>query len=210
MKKLFIAAFAFISVSASAQTDKFTEAMGKTLKEYGEAKTNEALVAVEAKFERIAEAEKTQWLPYYYAALIKTTISFSAPTGDKDKITDEAQVLIDKADALEKNSSEILVIKSMIQTAKMLVDPMSRYMKNGAEATKLLEAAKKADETNPRPYMLQASNLKNTPEQFGGGCGAAKPLAEKAVTLYGSFKPKSAIHPIWGKESVDKIVADCK
>ncbi len=210
MKKLFIAAFAFIAVSASAQSPKFAEAMGKTLKEYGEAKADDALIAVEAKFERIADAEKTEWLPYYYAALIKATMSMKGIGGDRDKVADEADDLIAKAELMEKGNSEILVVKSMVQTAKMIVDPMSRYMKNGAEASKLLEEAKKADPTNPRPYMLQATNLKNTPPQFGGGCDAAKPLAEKAVALYANFKAKSEIHPNWGKESSEAIVAACK
>lgn len=211
MKNLFIAAFALVALNVSAQSPKFTEAMGKTLKEYGEAKENkEALIAVEAKFERIAEAEKTQWLPYYYAAMIKATMSMSGIGGDKDKVADEAQELILKAEAIEKGNSEIFVVKSMIQTAKMIIDPMSRFMKNGAEATKLLEEAKKADPTNPRPYYLQAANLKNTPEQYGGGCAVAKPLAEKAISLYANFKAKSEIHPSWGKESAEAILVACK
>jgi hypothetical protein len=210
MKKIIIIAAALMAFTAQAQNSKFEEAMGKALKEYGEAKTTEALIAVEAKFERIADAEKTQWLPYYYAALIKVNMSMSGTGGDKDKVADEAQALLDKAEALEKNNSEILTIKSLIQTAKMLVDPMTRYMKNGAEANKFLEMAKKADPNNPRPYFLQASSLRNTPEQYGGGCGAAKPLAEKAAELFASFKAASPLHPNWGKESNVGILASCK
>jgi hypothetical protein len=92
----------------------------------------------------------------------------------------------------------------------MLVDAQARYMEYGMKSGQYLEEAKKADATNPRPYMLQANNLKNTPEQFGGGCKVAKPLAEKALQLYTSFKPVSPIHPTWGKESVQQIVTDCK
>ncbi len=213
MKKLFFLTIiaAGLQFNASAQSDKFVDAMKSALKQYGEAKDNgEALIAVEAKFERIADAEKTQWLPYYYAALIKATMSMQGIGGDRDKVADEANDLITKAEVIEKNNSEILVIKSMIQTAKMIVDPQARYMKNGAEAARLLEEAKKADATNPRPYMLQANNLKNTPEQFGGGCKSAKPIAEKAVELYAAFKPKSEIAPNWGKESCEGIIASCK
>ena len=69
---------------------------------------------------------------------------------------------------------------------------------------------KNADAANPRPYMLQANNLKNTPPQYGGGCKTAKALAEKAVALYAIFKSKSELHPNWGKESAEAIVAACK
>lgn len=212
MKNIVIALSAIILIVAnvSAQSAKFSEAMGKTLKEYGEAKTGDALLAVEAKFERIADAEKNQWLPYYYAALIKATMSMQGVGGDRDKVADEANELIEKAGALDKDNSEISVIKSMVQTAKMLIDPMARFMKNGTEANKFLEEAKNADATNPRPFMLQANNLKNTPPQYGGGCKTAKALAEKAVALYATFKSKTELHPNWGKESAEAIVAACK
>jgi hypothetical protein len=83
-------------------------------------------------------------------------------------------------------------------------------MQYGAEATKNLEAAKKADATNPRPAMMEANSLYRKPEQFGGGCEAAKPVAEKAAKLFVDFKPASPLHPTWGKEVVDQILESCK
>jgi hypothetical protein len=58
--------------------------------------------------------------------------------------------------------------------------------------------------------MLQAINLKETPEQYGGGCKTAKPLAEKGLALYNAAKPTSPIHPNWGKETVEGILSTCK
>jgi hypothetical protein len=208
MKKLIIAFFLFITAGAFAQSDKYAGAMGATLQEYGAAKDADANAAVAAKFERIGDAEKTLWLPYYYAALVKARMSMQGLGGDKDKVADEAEALLNKAEAIEKNS-EIYCVKNMIATARMLVDPQSRYMQYMSVLQSTLADAKSADPANPRPYMLQAISLKNTPEQFGGGCGNAKPLAEKALTLYDSFKPVSPLHPNWGKEIVQGIVADC-
>lgn len=212
MKKIItlsIATICFAIISFS-QNEKFMAAMGSTLGQYGSAKTAEELTTVAAKFERIGDAEKTQWLPYYYAALIKARMSMEGMGGDKDKVADEAATLINKASEIDKNNSEIYCIKTMIAQAKMMVDPMTRWMKYGAEANENIEAAKKADATNPRPYFLQSIALKNTPEQFGGGCASAKPLAEKAAKLYTEFKAASPLHPTWGKESVDDILKDCK
>lgn len=210
MKQIIVAVCMLLTSTVFAQSEKYMAAMGGTLQQLGEAKTGEEMIAVAQKFERIGDAEKTQWLPYYYAAMLKARMSMMGIGGDKDVVADEATALITKAEAIEKNNSEILCIKSLIATAKMLVNPQARYMEFGMKSGQYLEEAKKADAANPRPYMLQATNLKNTPEQFGGGCKAAKPLAEKALELYSAFKPATAIHPAWGKESVQQIVDDCK
>jgi hypothetical protein len=211
MKHLIIAVCMLIATTGFAQqTEKFVQAMNTALEQLGQAKTGEDMVAVAQKFERIGDAEKTEWLPYYYAAMVKARMSMAGFGGDKDVVADEANTLIEKADALQKNNSEILCVKSLIATAKMLVNPQARYMEYGMKSGMFLEEAKKADPTNPRPYMLQAISLKNTPEQFGGGCKQAKPLADKALTLYAAFKPVSTIYPNWGKETVQEVADACK
>ena len=210
MKKVIILSFVFVNTmfAAFSQNEKFNAAMGSTLEQMQAAKTPEETAAVAAKFERIGDAEKTQWLPYYYAALIKGRMAFEAK--DKDQAADEATALLDKAAALEKENSEIFCVRATICYAHMMVDPMTRWMQYGADATKNLDAAKKVDATNPRPYILQANSLKNTPEQFGGGCTTAKPIAEKAAKMLTDFKRVSPLHPNWGKEEVDQILGSCK
>ena len=77
------------------------------------------------------------------------------------------------------------------------------------EATAALENAKKADPTNPRPYMLDGQSVMNTPEAFGGGKANAKPLLQKAVDLFATFKPASELHPSWGKKQAESLLAQC-
>jgi hypothetical protein len=197
-------------LTADAQSEKYVGAMVSTLQQLKDANDEASLTAVIAKFERIADAEKTQWLPYYYAAMLKARMAQQKMGGDADKVADDAQILLDKAEALSPNNSEIFCVKNMIGTARMLVDPAARYMQFMSVNTQALESAKKADPTNPRPYVLQSMSLKYTPENFGGGCKTAKPLAQKAVELFATFKPTSPLHPNWGKELVDGIVTDCK
>ena len=209
MKKLLFAVLVMVASNVNAQSDKYKAAMGGALAQLGEAKDGDGMAAVASKFERIGDAEKTQWLPYYYAGMVKARMAMMKVGGEPDAVADEASTLIAKAEALEKNNSEIFCIKSMIATAKMLVDPQARFMTFGMESNQWIEAAKKADATNPRPLMLQANGLKGTPEQFGGGCKTAKPIAEKSVELYAAFKAASELHPTWGKESVAQIVIDC-
>lgn len=212
MKKLILLTFITVSFIATSfsQNEKYMAAMGSTLQQYSAAKTAEEMIAVAAKFERIADAEKTQWLPYYYAALVKARMSMEGMGGDKDKVADEATELINKAIEIDKTNSEIYCVKTMICYAKMMVDPMNRWMQYGAEANANLDEAKKIDATNPRPYVLQATSLKNTPEQFGGGCATAKPLAEKATKMLAEFKLATPLNPNWGKESIEAILNSCK
>ncbi len=210
MKKIIILSLvAVLSLNAFAQSEKYYAAMGATLQQYGTAKTSEEQAALAAKFERIAESEKTQWLPYYWAALIKVNMTWAADADGKEKLADEAEILINKADAIEKNNSEILCIKAMIAQAKMMVNPMERWQQYGPIFQSNVEKAKAADVTNPRPHMLLAMSLKNTPEAFGGGCKTAKPLADKANELFASFKAASQLHPNWGKEILAEQMKSC-
>jgi len=210
MKKILFGLMFLSATQIFAQSAKFTAAMTAAVQQLNEAKTTEAMIAVEAKFERIADAEKTEWLPYYYAGTLKTRLSMQHAGGDPDKLADDAALLAAKADSLSPKNSEVYCLKSMVATSKLLVDPQSRWMQYGAESNKMLEMAKKYDSTNPRPFVLQSIGIKNMPEAFGGGCEKAKPIAERAAKLLAAFKPKSEISPIWGKEIVDGILQDCK
>lgn len=163
------------------------------------------------KFERIAIAEKSQWLAYYYAALCQVNYTYMEPDKGKiDAIADKATELIDKADALQPNNSEISCIKSMIASAHMMVNPMQRFMEYGQEAQTFIDAAMQQDPTNPRPEYLKGQGLKYTPEQFGGGCATAKPVLQSSLDKYNKFKPASDIHPNWGKQRVEMFIGECK
>ena len=130
--------------------------------------------------------------------------------GNNDAYAAKAEQLLTKADGMQPNNSEISTIKAMIATLRMLVNPQQRWQQYGAVIQQELDNAKKQDPTNPRPYYLQGQNLRNTPEQFGGGCSTAKPVLEEAIKKYEAFKPASSISPNWGKSQVEKVLAGCK
>ena len=76
-----------------------------------------------AMFERIASAEKNNWLPSYYVALINTTEAFK--TQDKEKISallDKATGALDQAMILSPDNTELLVMEALIQTAWIVYD----------------------------------------------------------------------------------------
>lgn len=193
----------FLSSSGFSQ-DRYTTAMKKNiaLVDSVYAKNNAAELA--HNFERIAQAEKDKWLPYYYAAYLTVIQALSTQDVSKnDEIADKAEALLSSAEnILGKDNSEIYVIKSMIATARMIVDPQNRYMLYGQDISANAKKAEMLDPSNPRPVLLEAQNLLYTPEAFGGGKTAAQPLFEKAAELFNNFKPESELSPMWGKPAL--------
>ena len=213
MKKI-ILAVAFLSAAAavSAQSERYMAAMKSNIAAIDTSFRNPAnLLSLANNFERIANAEKNQWLPYYYAALCQVNYAYMEQDKSKiDAIADKATLLIDKADSLSPDNSEISCVKSMIASSHMMVNPMQRYMEYGAEINLHLDAAMKQDPNNPRPEYLKGQGLKYTPEQFGGGCATAKPVLQASLDKYNAFKPASELHPNWGKQRVELLLGDCK
>jgi hypothetical protein len=212
MKKLIIVAvLSSLSFLSFSQSDKYAGAMKKNLAAMDTAFKNPAnLLALANNFERIANAEKNQWLPYYYAAFCQVNYGFMEQDKDKvDVIADKATDFINKADSLMPNNSEISCIKSMIASCHMLVNPMQRYMEYGPESNSNMEKAMEQDPANPRPYYLKGQGLKYTPEQFGGGCKTAKPALQTALDKYAAFKPASELHPNWGQAQVEGLIKTC-
>ena len=213
MKKLILLVVVTLFVTGTfAQSDKYIAAMKSNIMAIDTSYKNPAdLLTLANKFERIATAEKNQWLAYYYAALCQVNYTYMESDKTKvDAIADKATELIDKADVLQPNNSEISCIKSMIASSHMMVNPMQRYMEYSTEINSFMEAAMQQDPTNPRPEYLKGQALKYTPEQFGGGCGTAKPVLESALDKFNKFKTASDIHPNWGKSRVELLISECK
>ncbi len=219
-KTIFILTAILVAGFSFAQMpEKFVKAMEAKMAAVDTTITVQGLTDLANAFERIGEAEKNQWLAYYYAAYCNAAAGLMVGSGgdimvakaDKtDPYADKAEKQLSKAEELMKDNSEIFVVKKMIATLRMIGDPMSRYMTYGPEATQALESAKKLDPNNPRVYLLEGQDKFYTPEQFGGSKEEAKVLFEKSKQLYDTFKPASNIHPNWGKGTVQYFLSQYK
>jgi hypothetical protein len=210
MKKTILSATIIcLCITAFAQSDKYAGAMKKNISMLDSAMQKGNAKELANNFERIGDAEKSQWLPYYYAAYCNVISTYTEKDKTKnDAIADKAEELIIKAEGLAgKENSEIAVIKSMIASAHMMVDPQSRYMQYGAASASNIEKAKALDPSNPRPVYLEGQAKLYTPEAFGGGKDVAKPLFEKALAMFDAFKPASELHPTWGKSATQYFLA---
>ena len=211
-KTVLLAAIVCFANFTYAQSDKYVSAMKANIVQLDSIRVTGNGADLANNFTRIGDAEKTQWLPYYYAAYCTATQALiEKDNSKKDAIADKANDLITKAETiLGKDNSETGVIKSMIETAHMTVDPQSRYMTYGPMISENIEKAKTLDPANPRPVLLEAQNKFYTPEAFGGGKDAAKELFEKAKQLFDNFKPESEISANWGKASLQYFLSQYK
>jgi hypothetical protein len=218
MKKFIIAFLMLAANGANAQSEKYMKAMEDKVKALDTVRTMQGWQNLANSFERIGDAEKTQWLPFYYAALSHVMSGYMTTNGQPgagditqlDMLADKAETLVTKADALEKENSEIFCVKKMIATLKMSADPMNRWQTYGPKAAESLAKARTLDASNPRVYMLDGQDKLYTPEQFGGSKIEAKKLFEESLRMYESFKPKSSIHPRWGMNQVKYFLAQVK
>ena len=78
MKKIIcLLVAAMLVTTAFTQNEKFTQVMTQKLAGYDTVRSSEGLQEMANTFERIAEVEKTQWLPYYYAALSNVNLGYN-------------------------------------------------------------------------------------------------------------------------------------
>ncbi len=219
MKKICILFSLFVSFhfAGIAQNEKYIKAMEDKVSQIEQARTVEKWQELSNSFERIGEAEKEQWLPFYYAALSRVMMGTMMANGQQggfadktDPEADKAEQLLAKASALTTENSEIWCIKKMIATLRMMADPMTRYQTYGMAASEALQKAKQLDPQNPRTYLLEGQDKFYTPEQFGGSKTEAKILFEESIKKQESFKPVSSIHPSWGMGQAKYFYSLCK
>jgi hypothetical protein len=153
----FIAAilFSFLLLTfAKAGDDKYTSAMEKNIALIDSAKSLSDFQNVTNNFERIAAAEKSKWLPYYYSAYCCAISSFIDSTlSKKDIYLDKADEYINIADSLKQDNSEIYTLKGMISQMRLMVNPMERWQKYGPLASNFLKKAKELDPQTLDPII---------------------------------------------------------
>jgi hypothetical protein len=215
MKRFIVLLAASLLTTATfAQSERYVKAMEEKLAVMDTTRNGATLQDLANAFERIATAEKNQWLPYYYAALAHVNRAYTMLGGNLggnasliDPIADKAEALTAQAESLSPNNTEIFILNKMTNSVRMMVDPQSRYMQYGPLAQAALEKAKSLDPENPRVYLLEGQDKFYTPEQYGGSKTEAKKLFELAAKKFDAYKPASSIAPTWGKATNSYFLA---
>lgn len=198
------------STAMYADEKSYNEAMAQSLEQMKRAASPADYNEVANQFERIAKAEKNQWLPYYYAAYASVIQSFRTNETEKiDLILDYAESMLQEASKLKANESENYVLEGFIACARMIVDPETRGVQYVGQATAALKRAQGLNPQNPRADYLLGAILLKTPDFYGGGKAAAKPLFTAAMDKYEKFVPLTSIYPTWGKDDCQKSLDAC-
>jgi hypothetical protein len=206
MTKIITIIALFVASLVNAQ-GQFEQGMGKALQTWNQGKPADAV----AQLERIASVEKTNWLPNYYIALINTTQAF----GEQDKtkmlsLIEAAQKAQDVCNDLAMDNPEVLVMQSMIHTASIVYDPMTNGQKLSGDVLYILNKAYKIAPENPRVVFQKASFEIGMAQYFGQDTKPMCAQIEKAIELFATFKPETALHPSWGLERAQAEFEKCK
>jgi tetratricopeptide (TPR) repeat protein len=197
---IFILAMILLSVFCKAN-DAYQKAMSQSIEKLFQAKTIPEYVEIANQFERISQIEKAEWLPLYYASFSYIMISFQeAENAKKDQYLDQAQKYLDQAMAIESNESELYMLQGFLYPSRINIDPMARGMLYMGKMNESLDKALALNPDNPRVYYLRATMTYHMPEAYGGGAAKALPLYQTATEKFQIFKPKTELHPNWGKE----------
>ena len=191
------------------QSPRYATAMKSDLQLMQEAKTMQDFNRVSAAFSRIGHAEKTLWVPFYYAALSKLNGAMRDQSVDKDKIGEEVDSLLAQAEMLEKNS-ELTTLHYYNEILKMSVNPQARYMEAAPLLEQYYQTAVAQDSVNPRIYFMKGQTVFHTPESFGGGKKAAEPIFEKSVKYFELQDTTAGFTPRWGKQQAEAMLQMCK
>lgn len=213
MKKLsttLVLAFAFI-FSAFCADPAYENAMKKQVSAMKTIRTLEESQAVTNAFLRIAEAKPEEWLPLYYAAYLQTTAVFRFEV-NKDQYLDQAMALIQKAEKIAVDNSEVTAMKGYVVMGKISLDPASRGQSMSPQAMQLFGKAINLDRENPRALMLMSQMEQGMAQFFGSGPEKACGLARNAIVLYGKEEAKVGegyILPTWGKGQAEQVASAC-
>ena len=211
MKKLLFAMCLMTGIIAFSQT-AYDKVMTEKIASIEKHQTADEFTALANDFKRIGDKEKTQWLPYYYAALSTIQKGRMAmregKVDDLDPIAADAQKSLDLAMDLSKDNAENLILQKMIHGLKMMVDPQGRFMSEGMLAADALSKAEKIDAGNPRITLMKAEDTYFTPEQFGGSKARGLELFQKSLDQFKIYKTKSALDPNWGKGEAEYFLAN--
>ncbi len=213
MKSLATLAFILLSLHNSWGYDytAYQKAMQQSIQALNEAQDIASLQQSMHRFERIAKAEKSQWLPWYYAAYASITMGAMAEEADrKDQYLDHAQQFLDEATLLETENSELTALQGYLYMIRVTVDPANRGPHMAPKATQVLSQATQMNPENPRALLLLGQMQYGTARFFNSDTAQACQLVSQAIEKFDKAPHHDALAPAWGKEMALALQKQCQ
>lgn len=206
MKTIIILCTFFTITVINAQSS-YEKGMGRAFELWENKNQDEAIHL----FERIAKAEKENWLPYYYAAQVHITTTFSLKDAEEiESRLKKAQEYLNEAKALSKENAEILIMEALLNTAYVAYKPSEYGMTLSAKVEQLYQKAKALEPENPRAILYHAEWKMGSAKFFGNDPKTFCPEVEKAILYFENESHDIPFYPQWGKNQVKRVQATCK
>jgi len=203
MKNLFLFIGVIFALNVTAQSS-YEKGMNKAFDLWKQGKITEA----SNLFERVANAEKDNWIPSYYVGYINVLSSF----GIKDEATltsklEKVKTFLDKAEAISPNNPEIMIIQALHNTAYIAFDGQKYGMTMSGRNAQIFNKAIQIAPTNPRVILQKAEWDMGSASFFGKSTEPYCNDIQKALEMLKSEKKSTVKYaPSWGKERAEQVL----
>lgn len=193
-----------------AQEDRYQTMMQKQIEALYQADSIPQIQPLVNTMERIAEAEKTKWEPYYYAAFGYVNMSHRVTSLQrKDECLDQALETVKVAEALAPEEAEIIALRGFIYIMQLSVDPNSRGQEYSGMAFQTLGKALRLSPENPRALALMAHMQYGAARYFGDSVEEACATLATAFEKFDTFTSENPLAPTWGLKMAESLRGNC-
>ncbi|HEY8896487.1 MAG TPA: hypothetical protein VIM79_16790 [Niastella sp.] len=212
MKQLIILIVTVFVLKASARSQNL-QPYASQLDYAGSAVTYQQLAE---QFGKLANDHPANWLLWYYAAFCNAKTGWLLQDdGDRiepfaDKADQQIAMALSLLDTTKqrKELSEVYVIMSMTNRARVFINPMTYGRKYGPVASRYNQLALQTNPNNGRALYLAGWEKYSTPKLWGGDKQKAKELLQQASGKLNA--QASDDNPRWGKRETDELLAKLK
>ena len=198
-------------ITVSYAQDKYTTQMLKSMESVYNSKTPEEYQAAINAMDRIGNAEKTKWEPFYYSAFGYLMIATKEKdVVKKDQFLDLSAAALAKGKAINENESELVALDGFIQMIRVTVDPAARGAQYSGQAMQLFGKAVALNPENPRALGLMAQMQFGMANFFNSSTTEACATAAKSLEKFQTYQSTNPLAPKWGKGMSEEVVQQCK
>ena len=210
LMKNYLVLLVFLALTANGTENKYYETMGQHIKAvYGAQSTDELLAAVNA-LDRIGQAEKSKWEPFYYSAFgYLMMANREKEMAKKDSYLDQAAERVKLAAGISNDNSEVTTLEGFVHMLRVTVDPATRGRQYSGLSMQAFGRALKEDQNNPRALGLMAQMQFGTAKFLGSSTDEACGMAKKALQLFDTYTSENPLAPRWGRETTEGLVKSC-
>ncbi|HJP64607.1 MAG TPA: hypothetical protein VJ844_14270 [Mucilaginibacter sp.] len=216
MKKVMICLLIITVIHFSGYAQSAANALQGAVEKLDKAKTVNDYESLAKQFSGIAVAQKTSWLPWYYAAFCDAKIGFfyqndgeriEPYSNDGEASAKKALALLDTAKQ-KQETSEVYLVMSMVYRTMVFINPVTYGYKYGTLSDRYLKLSKRLTPDNPRTLYFEAWVKYNTPKAWGGDKTMAKTLAEQSLAKLAGAA--AGVGPHWGKTEDQELLSQYK